>query len=279
MIQQVCEVLTYRRLGEEYHSLVIVAPAIAAAAQPGQFVSLRPPADRAYILRRPFSIFRAGRRGGAARTVEVVFDIRGPGTTALASLRSHDSVDAVGPIGREFTIPRRRHSCLLVGGGVGATPLFFLADELAAAGKRIDILWGASRASRLVNPIDAKRLGATAEFATDDGSFGHQGLVTELLPEAIRRCGTEVIYACGPHGMLAEVARIGLEHRIPVQVAVEELMGCGLGVCMTCVTPLWNKEGTEVTYVRSCVEGPVFNAARIAWGAYPRSVTAAPTGN
>lgn len=279
MIQQVAEVLTYKKVGEEFHSLVIVSPEIAEASRPGQFVNLRPPADRSFILRRPYSIYRVSRRAGSARTIEVIFDIRGPGSAALASLRAHDPVDIVGPVGRGFTIPKKQYACLLVGGGVGATPLFFLADELTAADRRVDILWGAARASRLVNPIEAKRLGATAEFATDDGSVGHEGLVTELMPEMIERCGTEVIYACGPHAMLAEVTRIAVKQRIPVQVAVEELMGCGIGICMTCVTPIWNKQGTEVGYARTCVDGPVFNGARVSWDGLPRTDTAVPAGN
>lgn len=279
MIQQVAEVLTYKKVGEEFHSLVIVTPEIAEAAKPGQFVNLRPPADRAFILRRPYSIYRVSRRAGAARTIEVIFDIRGPGSAGLATLRAHDFVDIVGPTGRGFTIPKKQYACLLVGGGVGATPLFFLADELTAADRRVDILWGAARASRLVNPIEAKRLGATAEFATDDGSVGHEGLVTELMPEMIERCGTEVVYACGPHAMLAEVTRIATKQRIPVQVAVEELMGCGIGICMTCVTPIWNKEGTEVGYARTCVDGPVFNGARVSWEGLPRASDPVPAGN
>lgn len=281
MIHQAAEVLTYKKMGDEYHSLSIVAPEIAATARPGQFVSLRPPAGRAFILRRPFSIFRVHRRGEWAATIEVVFDIRGGGTAALASLRPHDPVDVVGPIGRGFTVPKQQYSCLLVGGGVGATPLFFLAEELRALDKRVDVLWGASTESRLVAAIEAKRLGSVAEFATDDGSAGYHGLPTDLLPEMIERCGTEVIYACGPNAMLKAVAAIGLKHRIPVQVAMEEMMACGIGICMTCVTPVWNKEGTQTINVRTCVDGPVFNGARIAWDSYEKEpeAAAAPAGN
>ncbi|MGH2767513.1 MAG: dihydroorotate dehydrogenase electron transfer subunit [Actinomycetota bacterium] len=280
MIQQVAEVLSNKKIGSEYHALVIVAPEIAESARPGQFVNLRPPADRSYILRRPFSIYRTNRHGQWAATVEVVFDIRGPGTAALAALRAHDPIDIVGPGGRPFTIPKHQQSCLLVGGGVGAAPLFFLAEELRAAAKRADVLWGASRAARLLNPIEAKRLGAVVEFATDDGSTGHHGPITDRLGEMIARCGTEVIYACGPHAMMAAVTRIAIKHRIPVQVAVEELMGCGIGICMSCVTPVWNRDGTEVDYQRSCLDGPVFNGARVAWDAHPRhAATPAPVGN
>lgn len=282
MIQQIAEVLSYKKMGEEYHLLSIVTPEVASLAKPGQFVNLRPPHDRSFILRRPFSIYRVNRRGGWAATVEVVFDVRGGGTQALASLRAHDTVDLIGPVGRPFTLSKTRNSCLLVGGGVGAVPLIFLGEELRAAGKRVDILWGASRASRLVNSIDAKRLGSKSAFATDDGSEGYQGHVTDLLPEMIEKCGTEVIYACGPHPMLEAVTKVAVKYRIPVQVAMEALMGCGIGVCMTCVQPVWNKAGSDLVNVRTCVDGPVFNGARIAWDAHSAraaSLTAAPPGN
>ena len=281
MIQQIAEVLSYKKMGDEYHLLTIVAPEIAETAKPGQFVNLRPPADRAFILRRPFSIYRVNRRGDWAATIEVVFDIRGGGTAALASLRPHDLVDVVGPIGRPFTMPTRQNSCLLVGGGVGAVPMFFLAEELRAAGKRVDILWGASTSTRLVNAIDAKRLGAMTAFTTDDGSEGHHGFVTDLLPEMVERCGSEVIYACGPNQMLAAVTKFALRKRIPVQVCMEALMGCGFGICMTCIQPVWNKDGTDVMNVRTCVDGPVFNGVRIAWdGGTPKSASGAvPAGN
>jgi len=281
LIKELAEVLSYKKLGDEYHLLSIVTPEVAKIARPGQFINLRPPSDRNFILRRPFSIYRVNKRGGWAATVEIVFDIRGGGTGALAMLRPHDTVDLIGPVGRPFTIPKSRNSCLLVGGGVGAAPLIFLGEELRAAGKRVDVLWGAARVGRLLNSIDAKRLGAKTAFCTDDGSEGHHGLVTDLLPEMIEKCGTEVIYACGPHPMLEAVTKIALQYKIPVQVAMEALMGCGIGVCMTCVQPMWNKQGTDVIHVRTCVDGPVFNGARIAWDAHAAKAgtLAAPPGN
>lgn len=281
MIQQLGEVFSYKKLGDEYHVLSIVAPEVAEAAKPGQFVNLRPNTGHDFILRRPFSIYRVNRRGDWAATIEILFDIRGPGSEALAGLRQHDAIDIIGPIGRGFTIPRKQRSCLLVGGGVGAVPLFFLAEELRAAEKRVDVLWGAAHAGRLVNPIDAKRLGASSAFCTDDGSEGHHGLVTDLLPEMIEKCGTEVVYACGPDAMLAAVSRTATKLRVPVQVATEALMGCGIGICMTCVQPIWNREGTDIMHVRTCVDGPVFNGARIAWDAHAPKASSqvAPPGN
>jgi dihydroorotate dehydrogenase electron transfer subunit len=275
------EILSHRKHGEEYHSLTIVAPEIAESARPGQFVNLRPPPDRSFILRRPFSICRVNRSSSWAATVEVIFDIRGPGTAALAAMKSHDPIDLIGPVGRGFVVPKNRQNCLMVGGGVGATPLFFLGEELRAAGKRVDVLCGAARGSRLVNTLELKRLGAITEFTTDDGSMGHHGPVTDLLPAMIERCGAEVIYACGPRPMLAAVTALAIDHRIPVQVALEERMACGIGICMSCVAPIFNREGTGLMNVRTCLEGPVFNGARVAWDRYGAVIDEwdAPPGN
>ncbi|MDQ4065333.1 MAG: dihydroorotate dehydrogenase electron transfer subunit, partial [Actinomycetota bacterium] len=238
MILATGEILSHRTYGDAYHSLTIVAPEIGAKIRPGQFVNIRCGADRSHILRRPFSVYRVHKRGGWASTIEIVFDVRGPGSAYLSQLRGHDTVDLLGPLGRGFQTPRRRAHCLLVGGGIGATPLFFLADELRADGHRVDVVMGARTASLLLNPIEARKLGSVCALTTDDGSMGQQGIVTDVLADMFARTQTDVVYACGPHPMLAAVTRVASAHKIPVQVAVEELMACGYGVCMTCVMPL-----------------------------------------
>lgn len=265
------EVLSHKKYGEDYHSLTIVAPDIGESIRPGQFVNVKCGENRASILRRPFSVYRVHKRGGWASTIELVFDIRGPGTEYLSHLRGHASVDLIGPLGRGFVLPKRRAHCLLVGGGIGATPLFFLADELRNEGHRVDVVLGARSAGLLLNPIDARRLASVCRTTTEDGTAGEQGRVTDVLAETIDKCETEVVYTCGPHPMLAAVSRVCVEKGIPVQVAVEELMGCGYGVCMTCVMPMRNprKKATDdddaIVYARSCTEGPVFNGAAVIW--------------
>lgn len=265
------EILGHKKYGEHYHSLTIVSPDIGEKVRPGQFVNMRCGTNQANILRRPFSVYRVHKRGGWASTIEIVFDIRGPGTKYLSELRGHNSVNLVGPLGRGFVLPTRRAHCLLVGGGIGAAPLFFLADELRNEGHRVDVILGARDGGLLLNAIDARRLASVCITTTEDGSVGTQGRVTDVLVETMERCGTEVVYACGPHPMLAAVSRVCAEQQVPVQVAVEELMACGYGVCMTCVMPLRRKprkdEAPEdaVVYARSCTEGPVFNGAAVVW--------------
>ncbi len=271
MLVSTGEVLSHKKYGEHYHSQTIVAPEIGEVVKPGQFVNIRCGENQSNILRRPFSVYRVHKRGGWASTIEVVFDIRGPGTHFLSTMRGHSSVDLIGPMGRGFALPRRRAHCLLVGGGIGATPLFFLADELRNDGHRVDVILGARNSGLLLNAIEARRLASVCVTTTEDGSHGETGRVTDVLEETVERCGTEVIYACGPHPMLAALSSFCIEKRIPIQVAVEELMACGYGVCMTCVMPMHRKPKKDepledsIVYARSCTEGPVFNGAMVVW--------------
>ncbi len=264
MIRARCEVLSVRRAGV-YHSLTLVAPEIADAAKPGQFLQIGVPEDRQFLLRRPFSIHQASRRGGWAGTVEIVFDVVGPGTEWLAGVGQHEFLDVIGPLGRAFQLPREQDSCLLVGGGYGAAPLHFLAEELRARGKVVNMIVGARGHERVFKPIEGKRLADAMWITTEDGTMGHRGLVTDILPDVITRTGAQVVYACGPNPMLRAVAEQSLAQGIPCQVAVEELMACGLGICWTCVVPVIASDGLGWWNVRACLEGPVFNGARVWW--------------
>ncbi|MGH3100422.1 MAG: dihydroorotate dehydrogenase electron transfer subunit [Thermoleophilia bacterium] len=261
-MRELCEVLERRRVGA-YQSLTLVAPRIAEAARPGQFVHVLAGEDRSFPLRRPFSIHRVERPGAALGTVEVVFDVVGAGTLALSRLRPHDVVDALGPLGRPFDPPEEPAGCLLVGGGYGTAPLFFLATELRARRCRVDFVVGAATAARLLDAMEAKRLGHSLTVTTDDGSAGRRGLVTDPLPELLAGTGAERVYACGPMPLLAAVSRVAAAAGVPCQVAVEEQMACGTGICFSCVLPVGGSEVTRMA--RSCLEGPVFDGATIAW--------------
>jgi dihydroorotate dehydrogenase electron transfer subunit len=258
-VRELCAVLDRRRVGE-YQALTLAAPQIAAAARPGQFVHLLAGADRATPLRRPFSIHRVEPPGGS---VEVVFDVVGAGTRVLAGLRPNDVVDALGPLGRAFDPPEAPAGCVLVGGGYGTAPLFFLAAELRARGCRVDLVIGAASAGRLLDAVAAERLGHSQTVTTDDGSAGRRGLVTDPLPELLAATGAERVYACGPMPMLAAVSRVAAAAGVACQVAVEEQMACGTGICFSCVLPVG--PGTPTRMARSCLEGPVFDGTAIAW--------------
>jgi dihydroorotate dehydrogenase electron transfer subunit len=260
--RELSEVLVHRRTGA-YHLLTLVAPTIAGIARAGQFVGLQPGIDRPFLLRRPFSIHRV-EHGQGFGTLEIVFDVSGPGTQVFSELRQHDTVDLLGPLGRPFIVPDEPRSCLLVGGGYGVAPLFFLAEELRMRGCRTDFVVGASTTDRLFKAIEAKRLGRTAVITTDDGSTGQRGVVTDAMPALMAQARTEVVYACGPMPMLVAVSRIAAAAGVECQVSVEELMACGTGICYSCVIPMHNgQQGSHLA--RSCVDGPVLDGAAIAW--------------
>jgi dihydroorotate dehydrogenase electron transfer subunit len=292
--RELCEVLERRRAGA-YHALTLVAPRIAEQARPGQFVHLLAGQDRSFPLRRPFSIHRVERPGGsggppgwspggpggsggppgwspggpgaALGTVEIVFDVVGAGTLALSRLRAHDVVDVLGPLGRPFTPPETPTGCVLVGGGYGTAPLYFLATELRRRRCRVDFVIGAASAGRLLDAMEAKRLGHSLTLTTDDGSAGRRGLVTDPLGDLLARTRAGRVYACGPMPMLAAVSRVAAAAGLPCQVAVEEQMACGTGICFSCVIPVGAGDGApEATRMaRSCLEGPVFDGAAVAW--------------
>jgi dihydroorotate dehydrogenase electron transfer subunit len=257
-----CEVIARRREGA-YWLVSVAAREIAERAQPGQFVQVAVEA-RDTLLRRPFSIARVTRQGVSAGTVDIVFDAHGPGTSWLTGVETHDVLDLVGPLGTPFPLPQRKVNCLLVGGGYGIAPLYYLAESLLRRGLRVDMINGASTAERIMGAIEAKRLSASVSFTTEDGTYGTQGRVTDVLDQVVATSRAGLVYACGPNPMLRAVSERCVQLGIPVQVAVEERMGCGIGVCFTCVVPIVGRDGAA-RHKRACVEGPVFNGARIGW--------------
>lgn len=265
-VRSSCEVLAYRSLGA-YHQLTLVAADIALRAQPGQFVSVGVGSDGT-VLRRPFSIAGVSERGPWAGTIDIVFSVVGPGTAWLAQRSKHDTIDVVGPLGRPFPVPKQPVNCLLVGGGYGSAPLLYLAKELHRHGFRVDFAVGAATQRRIFNAIEVKRLAASTTFVTEDGSFGVTGRVTDVVDGIIASARTGVVYGCGPMPMLAALAGIAERRGLPCQVAVEEAMACGVGVCMTCVVPYRRRNGS--VNVRACLEGPVLDAKRVDWDACGR---------
>jgi dihydroorotate dehydrogenase electron transfer subunit len=267
------EILSSHRLGE-YQSLTLVAPEIAERARPGQFIAVQMPEGRDFLLRRHFAIHQASRRGGWAGTLEFVVDPRGPGTSWVAEASAHEFLDVIGPLGKGFAYPKRLTNCLLIAEGRSAATIYFLAQELLARGKRVDMVVWAETLDRVFKPIEGKRLSQTVSFVTEDESLGERGTVLDVVPAMVERTGTEVIYAAAPAVTLERVAEFCRDRRIPSQVAIEEPMGCGYGLCNTCVVPLARQDGTGYDNVRACIDGPVFDPARILWD---RWLTEAPT--
>ena len=258
------EVLNARRLGA-YHSITLVAPEVAERVRPGQFVSVAMPEGRAFLLRRHFSIHQSSRRGGWGGTLEFVFDPKGPGTGWLAEVKAHQFLDVIGPLGKAFAYPTKLNACLLVSEGHGSAPVYFLAQELRARGKRVDMVVGAEDLEHVFKPIEGKRLSQTIAIMTADGSLGERGSVLDALPLAVEATGAQVIYAAARRSTLRAIAEFCMERQIPAQMAVEEHMACGIGLCFTCTVPVIRKDGSGYDNLRACTDGPVFNPARILW--------------
>jgi dihydroorotate dehydrogenase electron transfer subunit len=279
-VQRRTEIFAVQRVGE-YTQFTVVAPEIADAFRPGHFVAVAVGGENtAMVLRRAFAISAATPGGAFAGTVQFVVAEHGPGTRWLVQRRAGETLDIVGPLGRPFPMPAEAAPAVLVGGGYGTAPLLPLAQALLAQGSPVEIVLGAANAGRLFGELAAKRLVGRVTVTTDDGSAGERGLVTDVLDDAAERIGAQVIYGCGPMAMLRAVGDLAARRGIRAQVAVEESMACGIGVCMTCVLPVRDSASSDgrSRFVRSCVEGPVFDAARVRWqdvGALPGDLVGA----
>ncbi len=263
-VQVLGDVLSVKRVGA-YQSMTVIARGIAELTRPGHFLAVQVGGpESSMLLRRAFAIYDVKDRGVYGGTVEFVFAVHGKGTAWLSSRRPQDKLDVVGPLGKPFRLPTTGVNATLVGGGYGSAPLLPLATALRERNCRVDIVLGAGSADRLFGLLEAKRMAASIAVTTDDGSVGTPGRVSDVLPGVLDKCKTDVVYACGPMPMLRAVAAVCAERGIPCQVAVEESMACGIGVCMTCVLPVIGDDG-RTRMARSCVEGPVFLADRVRW--------------
>jgi dihydroorotate dehydrogenase electron transfer subunit len=241
------------RIGE-YQILTLRAPDVARRTIPGQFAMI----EAGRLLRRPFSIFRA-----TTDEISVAFDVIGEGTRWLAERALGDDVAIAGPLGTGFSL-NAEGPTVAVGGGYGAAALFLLAERLRPGGHPVHAVLGAARGSRVFGHDDARRVFDSVAITTDDGSLGTKGLVTDVLADVVARTGARRVVACGPMPMLEAASVRCRELSLPCEVAVEEFMACGVGICWTCVIPIG--DGDDVRYLRSCTEGPVFAGEAVAWG-------------
>lgn len=259
-VQLDAEILDNRLITCDHYVMTLAAPPIAQHARPGQFVMLRPVPSADPLLPRALAFYAMD---AAAGQIELLYRVVGIGTRLLSEIRAGERVTLWGPLGSAFALaPTGRH--LLVGGGIGVPPLVFFAESVRRAAQGagdFEALLGAARADYLVGEAKLAAAGVPVRVATDDGSRGHRGFVTDLLEEALARDGgPATVYACGPMPMLAAVARLCAAAGAPCQVSLEAPMACGVGVCLGCTVPL--KAGG---YARVCTEGPVFDAESIAW--------------
>jgi dihydroorotate dehydrogenase electron transfer subunit len=202
-----------------------------------------------------------------AGTVDVLYEEVGPKTGALRRLAAGAEVGFVGPLGNAFEPPPEEATPVLAGGGIGVPPLIHFGASLVRAGRRPLLLIGARSAGKHLGASLLAGAG-TVRRATDDGTLGHCGLLTDLLEEALEEAAHPVVYTCGPHPMMAAVAALCARREVVCQASLEAYMACGFGVCVGCVVELTDGEarhGAYGRYARVCVDGPVFDARRIVW--------------
>lgn len=277
-LQLDAEVLSVRRAGD-YLVIAFSAPGIAERTKPGQFVAVAVGGENSsMLLRRSFSIYKTDPSGSLGGTLEIVVSAKGPGTQWLVKVQPGEKVNVIAPLGRPFALPTDPVPCILVGGGYGAAPMFALAEQLRERGSHVDMVLGAASESRLFGVVEGRRVATTLTVTTEDGTQGTKGRVTSVLKDLIEQNESQVIYGCGPMGMLQAISEVAQEHEIASQCAVEESMACGVGVCMTCVLPVVGNDGIT-RMVRSCTDGPVFFGEQVRWsdvGTIPEDCLGAP---
>jgi len=274
MFQIKAKILYNKRVKSRFYRCSFSAADIAENASPGQFVNIRISNGDTPLLRRPLSIHRT-----KGSSIEVLYEVIGPGTKILAKKKAGEILDVVGPLGEGFkyNLPGVKR-VILAGGGMGVAPLLSLAQDIRCGRKTV--LIGARTKKEILCARDFKELGFEVKISTDDGSAGFKGRVTALLVEFLRNnettpatksggsaktCGGKqrnnetTIYACGPKPMLCAVDRICVECGIKGELSFEEHMACGFGACLGCVV------NTKQGYKRACTEGPVFETGEIIW--------------
>ena len=268
------KVMSNKKVAPDHFKLAFKAPKIAEKVKPGQFFNIRVSDSYEPLLRRPFGAHKIGKD-----YIEILYKVVGKATTLLSKKKKGDTLGILGPLGNGFTVSAdAADTVILVAGGHGVAPLYALAKRVKGQGSRVKVFIGARTKKHVVCESDFRKLGAEVHIATDDGSKGHKGLITEILCrhcESRPKVGTKqsqirnrprtasvrkaVIYACGSKPMLKAVAKIAKRKNTPCQLSLEEYMACGIGTCLGCAVK--TKNGYKIV----CKDGPVFDAREIVW--------------
>jgi dihydroorotate dehydrogenase electron transfer subunit len=263
------EVIANTRLSSDYNVLALAAPDIARALAPGQFVMVKPTDGLEPLLRRPFSVFEVLRDERSREIGLSLLNKRvGVGTRLLYDAKIGGRIACVGPLGRPFVPVDPPEHAWMVAGGVGLAPFATLAEALVDRQTPMTLFYGARSRADLFYESLFERLGARMVLTTEDGTRGESGRVTAPLERALAAAPADqpiTIYACGPTPMMRAVAQLGARYKRPVFVSLEPVMGCGMGGCYSCVVRVRRGPGTH--FVRSCLDGPVFDASTVVWDA------------
>lgn len=292
-----------RQIGQRFYRLRLEFTQDGAKAfanfEPGQFAQfdlsktalplpdavpedLRDASNRKILLRRPFSFAEVTAEGDKT-FAELLYCVIGPATVRMTTLSAGDRISVIGPLGRGFQIPDGKKTVLLVGGGMGTPPLQHLAQSLTARDEGIDVISLAGAKTSEGLPFGGRldeisqhlgfsvpefaKYGIESLVATDDGSAGYHGLVTDCLAEWLEKSNLPfddiIICACGPEAMLAGVAQIAREKNIDCQISMERRMACGIGLCQSCAVECKISDSSETIYKMCCQDGPVFDSKEV----------------
>ncbi len=267
----------HRCIAESTWRMTCVAPELAKRAVPGQFFMVRIAGQNDPLIGRALALYEMHRdSNGTPMAISVVYTVKGKFTQALSRCVAGDAVEIWGPLGNGFSTHPTEH-LILVAGGVGQTPMLSLAS--AALGKsqygspvqpngyakRVTLCYGARSQAYLAGVEDFEKVCSQVLIATDDGSRGHHGLVTDLVKDLLNQSTAGCrIACCGPEPMMEAVSQVAQSYGVPCQVSLETPMACGIGICFTCVAKIKQSDG-EWDYQRTCIEGPVFESEAIVW--------------
>jgi dihydroorotate dehydrogenase electron transfer subunit len=270
-------VLENERIARDTFRLRLDDPVMARAIRPGQFLMIRSDSGTDPLLARPFALYDVARDpSGVPVAIDVVYLVIGRGTQALSRLKPGDPVMTWGPLGNGFG-PSPGGSVVFVAGGIGQTPFLALGNwwlGQGAYGEKIDgvkkvdsatLLYGVRSSDLAAGVDDFMRAGIAVELATDDGSSGHHGYVTDLLAaRLVRGERPSRVVGCGPPAMLAVLSKLVDRYDVPCDLSMENHMACGFGACFSCVAPIRQADGSS-DLRRVCVEGPIFSSRDVVW--------------
>ena len=269
--QLLATIVGNKKVGQ-YHQILISVGDLVSQCKPGNFVAISVGGSNSkMILRRAFAISRTTTSPQYGGAIELIVAPHGNGSSWLCGLAEGEQIDITLPLGTAFGIPTTSVNALLVGGGYGSAPLFGLAEVLKERGCRVDMLLGASTGAKIYAPLEGKRSVNSLRIFTEDGSMGETGRITSPIAQLVSELQIDVIYSCGPMAMLKAISDILDGGDVVHQCAVEEAMACGIGICMTCVLPVKDETG-KISNLRSCIDGPVMDGARIEWDLVGKTV-------
>ena len=267
------EVVYNRRIGPGWYVLRLREESISRRSEPGMFVQVLCSEGEAFdpFLRRPFSVYSTDKENG---TYDILYTTVGRGTRWMAALPDPETsgsgeppaiVDVLGPLGNTFTMPGKDESVYLVGGGVGVAPLYFLALRLLELPDPPDIHFcmGARTGKFLQGIEDFRQLPIHTHVATNDGSEGFHGFVTDLFLDLWKEgegAGKARVYGCGPQGMNESLRNLSVDNDLTCEICLESIMACGFGICFGCVAPIRKDPASDFINRRICCEGPVFDS-------------------